>query len=57
MAVSGIEDAYRLDKVLSIPAIPSLIKRASLHTTSTGRLIYQPNPEVDSKKSTTPKLA
>jgi hypothetical protein len=45
MAVSVIEEASRLDNP-SIPAIPSLIKRA-LHTTSTGRLIYQPNQRLN----------
>src|ERR1043166_4488925 len=53
-AVIGVEEASRLDfKSKSVPAIPSLIKRAtscwlrhqlsSLHTTSPGRLIHQPS--------------
>jgi hypothetical protein len=31
MAVSGTEEASRLDKQLPIPTIPSLIKRATFH--------------------------
>jgi hypothetical protein len=67
MAVSGVEEASRLDKT-TCPFQQSLHSSSvrlfigfntdytSMHTTSTGRLINQPNQRL-THKSTTPKLA
>src|SRR5205814_3782159 len=44
MAVSEVEDASRLDyRPFQLPLHSSSVRLSSLHTTSTGRLIDQPN--------------
>jgi hypothetical protein len=51
MAVSGVEEASRLDlfrRPFQQPLHSSSVRHSrQLHTTSTGRLINQPNPEAN----------